>query len=266
LTCAADELVPSLVAQVVTFVPCLLLVWRVWPKHKDPWTLADTLVSLIIFPLLAGSAIVGSYKLSHDVELRWHSNVIESRFFIRLYMARAIFHCFLQCFEKMSWSHMLLMSLHHVISTVAYSEGLCTGNMHFFGCLAGVCEMSTIFLNNLYLSKELTFGGTELKEVMPKWLYAMNGVCLWLSFLVFRICLFPTWLYIMYVDAKAYPQEMWAKATAMEKYGYPCVTVFLFVLSSYWFIPITKGMLKHLGLIKSAPKTDRTSTSSPKTE
>merc|ERR1712176_250105 len=94
--------------------------------------------------------------------------------------------------------------------------------MHFWGCLDGMCEMSTIFLNNVWLSKEVTIGNKELKELLPAWAYAANGCFLWLSFLVFRIVLFPAWLYMWYSDVRTSPEATW--------------------------VPITRGLLKALGL------------------
>mmetsp|Transcript_3122 Transcript_3122/g.9154 ORF Transcript_3122/g.9154 Transcript_3122/m.9154 type:complete len:180 (-) Transcript_3122:11-550(-) len=156
--------------------------------------------------------------------------------------------------EKVPFNHLVLMTLHHVLSVVAIGESLLTRRMQFFACLCGACEVSTIFLNNLYLSREITVGGKELKDVLPHAFVCVNGMGLWLAFLFFRLCLFPYWLYIMYSDVADFPAATWDKANMVERYMYPGVTVFLLCLSTFWFIPITKGLLKALGVIKKQPK------------
>lgn len=240
--------------QVIAFVPCLLVVRRYWPDHKDPWTLADTLVSLGIFPLLTGSAIIGSLELRHELDSRWYGRTTFSSFFMTLYATRAFFHMFVQCKQKMPPNHFMMMTLHHGLSMICYGCGLATGRMHFWGCLDGCCEMSTIFLNNVYMTKELTYNGKELKEFMPGWMYAINGVILWLSFLIFRLVLFPVWLFSWYQDVTAFPGKTWDRVSLIERYMHPGVTAFLFFLSAFWFISVTKGMLKAVGLSGGAKK------------
>jgi len=210
--------------------------------------LADLFFSTALFPVMTWSAMVGSWRLRADVALRWHGVVPESQFFMMLYTTRATLHCLLQCKMRMSWSHFVLMTLHHILSMLCYSGGVLLQSMHFWGCLDGCCEMSTIFLNNMYLFKEVKLGGRELRQVLPAWVYAANGLFLWLSFLVFRILLFPLWLCLWYRDVSLSPETTWDRSTYIECYLYPAVTVFLFILSAYWFVPVTKGLLKALGL------------------
>ena len=92
------------------------------------------------------------------------------------------------------------MIAHHVLSIVAYSGGLSTGRMLFWGNFDGCCEITLIFLTVLQASK--LKGGT-FRIAGP--LLLINGICLWLSFLVFRIVLFPVWLY-MFAQGGAPPK------------------------------------------------------------
>mmetsp|Transcript_5290 Transcript_5290/g.8591 ORF Transcript_5290/g.8591 Transcript_5290/m.8591 type:complete len:282 (+) Transcript_5290:200-1045(+) len=248
---ALEEHIPLLAicatVQVLAFVPCLLWVKRQWPEHKDPCSLADTLISLLIFPALAVSAIAGAWSLRSDVESRWHGIAGASSFHMTLYMTRSLIHCFMQPFQDMTPMHLALMTLHHILSMLSYGCGMVTGRCHFWACFNGCCEMSTIFLNNHYLSKQITIGGKELKAVMPNWVTALNGLFIWMAFLVFRLMLFPTWLYLWYSDVMSAPERTWEVSNTVERYVYAPVTLFLLVISTYWFVPVTKGLLKALG-------------------
>lgn len=246
------ELAPELAiySAVLTgaFISTLLAVFRIAPQHKDPWALADTLVSIPIFPVLTGYAIIACIGTHHDVESRWRGVTPAVRFTMLLYFTRTVLHMPVQAMQKMPRTHLLMMMVHHILSAVCFGNGLLTGNQMFWACLDACCEMSTIFLNNLYICKEVTWGGKELKEIMPSWLYAANGIFLWLSFLVFRIALFPTWLYFWYKDVSEHPALTWDRSSTLERYLYPSVTVLLLGLSSMWFVAVTKGMLKAVGL------------------
>jgi len=234
--------------QTGAFVPTLLLIRRIWPQHKDPWALADTFVSILIFPALTGAAIMACIEMHHDVEGRWRGVTPAGRFTMMLYTTRTVLHMPVQSMQVMSRTHLAMMTAHHLLSVVCFGNGLLTGRQMFWGCLDGCCEMSTIFLNNLYIFKEVTWGDKELKEIMPSWLYAANGFLLWLSFLVFRLALFPTWLYFWYRDVTQSPALTWDRSGPVERYLYPLVTVMLMVLSTIWFVPVTRGMLKAFGV------------------
>jgi len=244
----APEFAIYCAVQTGAFVPTFLMIRRVWPRHKDPWALADTLVSIAIFPALTGAALVACAETYHDVESRWRGITPAGRFTLMLYTSRTVLHVPVQSMQRMSRAHLFCMTLHHLLSVLCFGNGLLTGNQVFWGCLDTCCEMSTIFLNNLYICKEVTVGDKELKDLMPSWLYAANGFLLWLSFLVFRISLFPTWLYFWYRDVTESPSLTWDRSSALERYLYPSVTAMLLVLSTMWFVPVTKGMLKAFGI------------------
>mmetsp|Transcript_54182 Transcript_54182/g.121800 ORF Transcript_54182/g.121800 Transcript_54182/m.121800 type:complete len:284 (-) Transcript_54182:154-1005(-) len=244
----AQPLAIHWLAQAAAFVPCLIVVKMLCPQHKDPWNLADTIVSIVVYPLLTFSAMRSAWQLRGDLESRWRGTTPDTSFFLHLYTARMVLHMFIQCFLKMSRVQFVMMTTHHILSSVCFVGALATGNMHFWACLDGSCEMSTIFLNNLCLSKEVVIGGKELKEMVPTWVIAVNGIGLWLSFLTFRLALFPAWLCYWYRDVRDFPAATWDRSNAIERYLDPAVTGLLFVLSSYWFIAVTRGLLKALGL------------------
>merc|ERR1712113_133219 len=102
-----------------------------------------------------------------------------------------------------------------------------------------------IFLNNLLL-----FRAMEYKGVFN----TLNGIILWLSFIVFRLVLFPYWLYQFRMDLKTDPSETAARTTLFERTVYPATTIMLFLMSAMWFVSLTKGMLKALGIVKPKSK------------
>eukprot|EP00755_Sulcionema_specki_P028983 Sspe_Gene.91128::Locus_62591_Transcript_1_1_Confidence_1.000_Length_992::g.91128::m.91128 len=212
---------------------------RVWRPHSDdPWNVADTLLSLPLYVYLAYLATRGAIEYGGTAEMRWTGTSETTYAFLWLYVYRSVVHMPMMFVTKMTMSHRLTMCLHHALSAVCYGLGIWTGRLHFFGCLDGMCEISTVFLNNVFFCKELRW---DTKYPLP---YAVNGVLLWLTYLVFRIFLFPAWLYIFFTDHFGVPGGM-AK-NMLELTLYPFVNVFLLVVSTKWMIPITKGMMKAL--------------------
>jgi hypothetical protein len=151
--------------------------------------------------------------------------------------------------EDIPFSHKIPLLSHHILSCVAYSGGIITGRLHFWAVFDGMCEFTNIFLNVLLLTK--TSGGPSFG---PKFkdklgvLFDVNGVLLWLSFLIFRICLFPLWLFYFFQDYLNIPQdistELWITVSTFEFTFYPLVTLFLMCLSTLWFWKLTIGVIK----------------------
>lgn len=239
----ALELAAHVAVQVVSISVCLRLGRKIWPNHKDPWMLADLLTSLVVFPLLAAAALLSVLNLRGTLTSRWTGVTPETRFFLLLYIARCLVHMPVQAMEDMDRNLFVFMTVHHVISITCFGSGLITGRMHFWGCFDGCCEMSTVFLNIMYCGKEFTVKDRRPQDLFPK-VFAVNGVCLWLSFLIFRLTLFPAWLYYWHQDVVTHPELTWNQGSAIERYMYPTVTVLLLVLSITWFVPLTKGMRK----------------------
>ena len=75
-------------------------------------------------------------------------------------------------------------------------------------------------------------------------MYIVCGFLLWLSFVFFRMMLFPYWLYVFYMDVQSNPKTTWNMLTFPEKYICPVTVIILFVLSTIWFVSITKGLIK----------------------
>lgn len=238
-----SELVAHLAVQVVSIAACFQLAKKVWPKHEDPWMLADLLTSIVVFPLLVAAAVACVLNLHQTVTSRWTGVTPETRFFLLLYIARCLVHIPVQFMEKMSQTLLVGMTVHHVITIFCFGYGLVLGRMHFWACLAGCCEISTVFLNNMCCGKEFRVQDRRLQDMLPK-LFAANGICLWLSFLFFRIILFPAWLYYWHQDLMTHPELTWTQSSAVQRRVFPAVIFLLLVLSISWFVPMTKGMRK----------------------
>lgn len=223
---------------------CFLIVKRTWPSFEDPWSLADLIAATLRNWVLIIPTFQATMALRHSVHLRWHGRTSASVFFQVAYVSWQVVHLGILVKQKTAQGQKLAMLMHHLLSIPCYFGSLMTGRMHFFACLDGCCEVTNVFLNFLYLCKDVSFGGKPLQKYIPGWVYILNGVFLWLSFLVLRLCLFPAFLYTMYSDVTASPEVTWMKTNTFEHWFNPLVTLFLLVLSTHWFIRITQGLLK----------------------
>lgn len=174
-----------------------------------------------------------------DVRERWNATSPASYAFFRLYLVRQTISLPFMFIGSMKPSDKVLMSVHHVISIAAYGRGLLTGRMHWFGTLAGCCEISTNFLNVLLIFRAVGYKGI---------LNTINGVTLWCVFLIFRLALFPYWLWRFGSDVFEHPTETAATVPSFELIFYPATIALLLAMSITWFATLTKGMLKVLGL------------------
>lgn len=243
------ELLPLTALILAGHIPAYFIARRLWPGHPNMMGQVDLVFSMPFYPVLTYFAIMGTIDTSGSLESRWSASSPRARFYLELYVCKQVGHLFVQFFQKMETTQLLLMTVHHLTSICCYSTGLVTGGMHFWGCLDGWCEMSTIFLDNMLLMRDL---GDRWKS-SP--LYTVNGIVLWFSFFVFRLVLFPTWLFWWWSDIQTSPETTWDSKCALERYLYPSVTVLLLVLSVHWFTSLTRGMLKAVGIGQKSQKT-----------
>ena len=128
-------------------------------------------VFLILYYAFAAVAELGS----GDLDTRWTGSTFESYVFFRLYVACQIVGCGVECLTS-EGTKLLQMIAHHIISLLAYGVALTDGRCHFFGCAAGLSEVSTIFLQGILFSKH-----PAAKASWPEWFTILNGVLLWAS-------------------------------------------------------------------------------------
>ena len=240
--------------QVMCLILLFILVLVLQPDQKDKVTLADVYFSMVFFPLLAFAAVAASLELRHDVQSRWQGTCFWSELYLVLYVSRMMCHIVVQPMTEMGPYLLFMMTIHHLISMGCYIIGLGYGRCHYWGCLDGCCEITTVFLNVLYLFNMPLEEG-KLKDQIPHWLEATISFALWLAFLVFRLMLFPYWIYTFRQDMHQRPELTRGITTSLERFIYPGTTGILLFLSSMWFIPITQGMLKTLRKSKKSKVT-----------
>ncbi|KAJ8599453.1 hypothetical protein CTAYLR_008042 [Chrysophaeum taylorii] len=197
-------------------------------------------------------AAIATYKLSKSPEARWTDTCPESYAFLRTYIAAQIVAIPVELSLPGAWPKKLQMVAHHVVSVSGYAVGLLTPTCHFFGTAAGLSEISTIFLEGLLLSKHVAL--ENFFAARAPWFLVVNGAGLWLSFILFRLVLFPAIVAVFFHDLFFYPELTWRK-TGSVKYWIPPMLAFLFVLSAVWFQKIHKGfMTKVLSALRPADK------------
>ncbi len=81
----------------------------------------------------------------------------------------------------------------------------------------------------------------------------MNGAILWITFVLFRLILFPYVNYKVYdlwTKLKAEDTERWNQVYWAELIGLPGTITVLFVMSSFWFYKIHTGIMKIINGMK----------------
>lgn len=190
--------------------------------------------------ILVYYAFVSTYTLIASPQKRWMETTYESEAFFRLYVAAQIVAIPVEMMQPTTTAKKLQMIGHHVVSVGGYICGLTDGRCHFFGTAAGLSEMSTIFLEGLLLSKHVALEKFFSKRA--PWFATLNGAGLWLSFIIFRIILFPTLLAIFAYDA--YEHDAWRVAgDSITKFVVVPAHSFLFLLSLSWFSKIHQGFV-----------------------
>lgn len=93
--------------------------------------------------------------------------------------------------------------------------------------------MSTPFVNQRW-----HFYVTKNTSGLP---YAINGILMWLTFLIFRVLWLPCVLYFAWLN-----RDGIISCHALVAYPMVIGTIAILCLSLYWFSLITKGMIKTL--------------------
>lgn len=211
------------------------------PTMRERLEATDLIFSLPFYFVIFALSAIASYEHWEDVNSRWHGTSTASWYFQMFYVVRMSTHSFIQWYVLAGNPKLRLqMTGHHLLSIICYGGGLVTTRMHFWACLDGLCEFTTIFLNIVFAFKTLS-PKDDSKYALAK---VGSGVVLWAGFVVFRLVLFPAWLWWFYLDITTNPAQTWDRVGMIERYFYAGVTVVLLGLSIMWFIPITKGMLK----------------------
>lgn len=193
-----------------------------------------------VFVLVSYAARATAKLGSGGAGSRWTQTCDESFIFLRLYVSAQLVAIPVECSQPQPLGKKLQMVGHHIVSIIGYVFGLWTQQCHFFGTAAGLSEVSTIFLEGMLLSKHVVLEPYFTK--FAPWFLPFNGACLWLSFIVFRLTLFPALIAVYMYDALANTEATWA-AVGPVKFCVGPMLVFLFVLSASWFTKIHAGFI-----------------------
>jgi len=217
---------------------------RLAPKDvKDRVGFTRDVLMALGLPLILLHTFRGTLGLRGSVGTRWEGTSADSFEFLRVYVAVNTFQSILDCLGPGPLKKKVPMFAHHLLSIVCFSTALVHPVCHFWACLAGCCESSTVFVMVLNLSKAEGGFGDRFKRGLGK-LFVANGAFLWLAFLCFRMVLFPSWLVMWCKDLYSMPNAIRAGITYFELAMYPTTIVFLLVLSSGWFQRIHSGLMK----------------------
>lgn len=241
-------------------------------KRAKQW--ANNVLSIPINAILFTTALLSVLRLMGTHEGRWLQSTDVGRFSLRLYISHNIVNSGIDIIElffnfRVTIKERSSLLLHHVASAFAFYSGLSIGRMHFWGNMATLCEITNPFLSILLFSIEKEGGyGKVVQRAMGKPLMMVNAFSLWITFLVFRLVLFPTWLFWFAKDVAAmFPGGFLSKYlkvdaailsepvdifSSVELISYPAIISLLLVLSCVWFYKITIGILREIGIV--APK------------
>jgi len=232
-----------MIALIMQFI-CFLLAPS---TAKDRVGLSNSMFWFLASPALCYHAFPATLALGHSAETRWIGVCEHSTSFQRAYIALQIVATVMEFLKTGSLSSKLPMIAHHILSCLGMSGGLGTGRLHFFACFDGCCEFTTIFVSFLQMSRMEGSGIDRwtLQKGLGKLSFQLNGVLLWLSFVLFRLVLFSVWLGLFAWDLlqPEFPSLIWEKLTRIELTFYPFITLFLLGLSAQWFAKIHKGSL-----------------------
>jgi len=206
--------------------------------------LADIILHFVPFIVLGALSCMGAYSLQNSWHDRWYGTDTYGIYFLQYYVALEIHGTAVLWCGPESLTYKYFMTVHHVLSIVAFGCGLVTGRCHFWGNLAGVCETSTVFINIVFLFKEYDYDGFWDK---------VNNVFLYVSYFITRLILFPFWLYLFFSDLY-YHRELLQTHNMFELIYYPATICFLLLFSAFYFTKIHSRTMKSLMCEKEEKK------------
>jgi hypothetical protein len=249
--------------------------------ERAKWTVS-VLTILVLVPLI-GSAALCVYQhhggssstgttTSSTTDERWYGVTAAGTFHVEIYIAMQLVATYLDvCVMPGSLASKGPILLHHGISLGAYVNQCVTGRMEYFANLAGLSELTTLPLMIIVLARDPGYG-PQFKHHILGPLYPLCAVALWLWYIVFRLLLFPYWLYRFTTDLYEDYEEgssnnnnnegaggtaqhreelalrgvLHSRLNLVERYGNPVVIVILLLMSVVWFYKIHQGLMKVL--------------------
>ena len=252
--------------------------------ERAKWTVS-VLTILVLVPLI-GSAALCVYQHHHDgsststgtsstTDARWYGVTAAGTFHVEMYIAMQVVATYLDVYVTPgSVASKGPILVHHGISLGAYVNQCVTGRMEYFANLAGLSELTTLPLMIIVLARDPGYGAQFKHHILGP-LYPLCAVALWLWYIVFRLLLFPYWLYRFTTDLYYEDYEegnnttntntngsgdntahhrdelalrgvLHSRLNLVERYGNPVVIVILLLMSVVWFYKIHQGLMKVL--------------------
>lgn len=202
------------------------------PGAKDNQiNLTMTIVTLLAVMVISPCYFYASYELQSTVESRWELPSYVGQLGLLLHCGCTLYEILCYIFIGKSWEFFI----HHILVLGSYIPVLLTGHLGFYAYFDGTVEVTNVFLCGITILR--------VYDLKANIVYLLCGALLWLSFLIVRIFGMSYWLYLFASDYW-YSQEVFNRNLCFAKWTAVPVTVFLLGLSSTWFVPITKGLLK----------------------
>ena len=217
----------EIAATTSTFLACFLIfTWTSSKPVSDSLRLVGAYLATLQFPTLVYLALAHVLRTFGTLEGRWHETSVESHWFLVVYVSTMIAEVPGLVLCRRPGVVKVQLLVHHAASVFCFLLGLGDGVAHFFGCLDGCSEVSTVFLNNAEILKDLR---------ATKWMQILNAMLLLASFVVFRILLFSLWLFVFFSDVATRPGTTLGCMYTVAKVIYPATNVMLLALSTHWF-------------------------------
>lgn len=206
--------------------------------------LIQNAVNLVTVLLLGPLYTLAAIETRLTAETRWEKPNYWGQIALLIHCASTIYDLYLyvRYFNKGPELY-----LHHVLILGNYLPTLVTGHLCHWAYWDGTVEFTNVFLCYVYIARIL--------ECRNNIFFPIMGGLLLISFIVIRIVGMSWWLYQWAVDYNE-SYEYFSRNKSIAKYTAFPTTFFLLSLSAYWLIPITKGFLKAIGVIKPKPKSE----------
>ena len=190
------------------------VVWQNWERADEQRREGDE---------GAASRVFG--KFTDEAVLAMHLN-----------FAMVLYECFLYALLGKS----LDLWAHHVLGIILLTLTLRSGQCGIYLAWAGISEGTSV---NLSLRNLLLESGMKKSRI-----YVVNGLLLWLSFLVLRVLNLAvlSWRIMRDVFVVLPAARLEAEADPVLRYMDLFASVFIWALSTWWFYKITLGVIDGL--------------------
>ena len=245
-------------------VAALLMFWlvhvildKIWRVCSDGFAQLETLKQMEVLhntTSAVSTAVLGllyiraAYDTRTTVVSRWESTNYFGQIGLLINCALTFYEITLYIFY---FKKGFEFWIHHILVLINFLPILVVGHLGHWGYFDGTVEFTNVFLAYVSVSRIFESKGGIL--------YVIAGFGSWVSFFLLRMVGMGYWMYQFAMDFYTHP-EVFERNLNYAKYTAFPTTLFLFVLSSYWFIPITKGFFKAIGFPlcpESAKKTER---------